>query len=162
MTEEQKQTNTSEVSSASGVLEGLLSNPDLLRRIGGILNTVSAPAPSATGEGTPAEASVQPASAGAAGQTSAQESATWNGDGLASLLSNPAMLEQLPKMISVIKPLLASVPPPKPAPTANSSPQANRDNLLLALKPFLSSERREAVDSIIRLSRLGNVFQQLK
>lgn len=52
-----------------------------------------------------------------------------------------------------------ATPPTKP----QTKPLADcRDDLLLALKPFLSPERREAVDSILRISRLGQVLRQIR
>lgn len=93
------------------------------------------------------------------------------GDGLASILSDPAVMAKLPGIIAAVKPLLADLPttgqPPQPV-----SLQANaanpkslpicRDNLLLALKPFLSPERCEAIDSMIRIAKLGEILGQIK
>ena len=144
---------------AAALLEGLLSNPDMLQRIGSILGSMTA-------SPTPAKepASLSPTPAEQATSKDASATPTLAPDGLSSLLSNPALLEQLPQMISVIKPLLASMPPPSPtgAVPASSSPEGCRDNLLHALKPFLSGNRRDAVDTILRISRLGTVFKQLK
>ena len=46
-----------------------------------------------------------------------------------------------------------------------SSPQKkatdNRSALLLALKPFLSEDRRNAVDAMLRLSALGDVLRRI-
>ena len=72
------------------------------------------------------------------------------------------MLERLPQIIAVMKPLLAAQAPPKPSAHESRSPEACRNNLLLALKPFLCAERCDAIDSIIRISQLGAVFSQLK
>ena len=37
-----------------------------------------------------------------------------------------------------------------------------RDGLLLALRPFLSPERREALDTLLRIARLGSVLRQIR
>ncbi len=87
------------------------------------------------------------------------------GDGLSSLLSNPALLARLPQIMAAIKPMMGNLstegkgggketPPP--------TPTLCREQLLLALKPFLSHERCEAVDTILRISKLGAIFQMLK
>ncbi|MBQ9131910.1 MAG: hypothetical protein IJX62_05525 [Clostridia bacterium] len=137
--------------------EQLLSNPDLLRRIGDIVNTVSASSPPTA---TPPQ-----------GQSAATPSVTnFDGsipmDGLSAILSNPAMLEKLPQMMAMLKPMMASMTPAPAASTGEPRREKSmadcRDDLLCALKPFLSPERCEAVDSIIRIAKLGIVLKQLK
>lgn len=173
MSEEQTQNqNTMGASPLSGMLEGLLSNPEMLKRIGSIIGAMSSAQPSTPAPDPSVQAAVQDTSAVEETAESSAPEATpasasginfMGGDGLASLLTDPSMLEKLPQIIAVMKPLMASMPPPKPSPPSHSSsPQDCRDNLLLALKPFLSPERRDAVDSIIRISKLGTVFKQLK
>jgi hypothetical protein len=39
---------------------------------------------------------------------------------------------------------------------------AEREALLCALKPFLSPSRREAVDTVLRVARLGELLQRLQ
>lgn len=180
MSEEQTQNqNTMGASPLSGMLEGLLSNPEMLKRIGSIIGAMSSAQPSTPAPDPSVQVAVQDTSAVEETAESSAPEATpasasginfMGGDGLASLLTDPSMLEKLPQIIAVMKPLMASMPPPKPSPPSHSSsppshsssPQDCRDNLLLALKPFLSPERRDAVDSIIRISKLGTVFKQLK
>ena len=161
MEEEQTKVNEAGAPSAN-LLSALLSNPDLIRRVGTVLGAMQGTQQAqATGvpsdeaakaeEGTPTSApQATPTSAGAAQ------------DGLSSLLSDPAMLEKLPQIIAVMKPLMGAMPSPQP-PTEEkrASPELCRDNLLCALKPFLSPERCEAVDAIMRISKLGTVFKQL-
>lgn len=88
------------------------------------------------------------------------------GDGLLTLLSNPAILEMLPQLMTVIKPMLASMAPSTPTAalqaSATPSRTSDRDNLLLAIKPFLSENRREAVDTLLRIEKLGEVFSHIK
>ena len=95
-------------------------------------------------------------------------------DGLSALLSNPDLLARLPAMISMLKPMLQGLDasPVKEGggdsanaadtSTKGSSGDRHRNDLLLALKPFLSKERCEAVDMILRLSALGNVLKHLQ
>ena len=142
--DEQNATTTPAPAPLGGILESLLSNPDLMQKIGGLMQSVQ--------EGKDADA---PPSAPAA-QTSAPL-----GDGLGALLSDSALLQNIPRIMSMLKPLMSAQSAPT-APAKSNSPACHRDNLLLALKPFLSTERQSAVDTILRLSRLGSVFRQLQ
>ena len=108
----------------------------------------------------------QPQAENAPAQTPAP---TQNGDMLSSVLSDPAFLAKMPQMLSAIAPMLqnsssqptAAVPAALPA-AVNTSEQAKRNALLLALKPYLSHERAEAVDHIIRLTGLIELFSMLR
>lgn len=125
------------------LLGKLMSDPGLMQRMGEIVKTASDSHMQA-GEDTSAKLG-----------TSAPPL-----DGLSALLSNPALLEKLPSMLATVGPLLAGASSPIERREEKSS-ASQRDALLLALKPFLSQGRREAVDSILRLARLGEVLQQL-
>ena len=107
-------------------------------------------------------------------------------DLFSSLLSSPELLSKLPTIISTVKPLLEmlsassgqSASPPQAIPTAakpdtsaerlalaaknhDHGGNAHRSALLCALKPYLSSDRRQAIDYIIKLDRLGDVLKTL-
>ena len=166
------------------LLSGILSNPEALGRIASVLNTVMSAPPSEslrtdglerekTGVSLDsAPVSVEPTSdqppRGAESPNQGIRDGTSGGisgsvtDGLGGLLSNPAMLEQLPQILAVMKPLMTAMPTPKPPLGTPRKREDCRNDLLLALKPFLSAERCNAIDSIIRISHLGNVFSQLK
>ena len=121
----------------------ILSNPALLRSVGELLGN-SAPAETEEKTDSPAPP-----------------------DLLGSLLSNPTVLEKLPQLISTLAPLMQASTAAKAedaVPTAAKphTPAQDRDQLLLALKPFLSSERCAAVDSILRIAHLGSLLGQLK
>lgn len=45
---------------------------------------------------------------------------------------------------------------------AKSKSEANREALLYALKPYLSKSRADAIEKIIRLSRLGDILSEIK
>ena len=138
----------------TAMLESILSNPELLKSIGGLL-------------GASSKSDVPEKSNG--GQDT---------DGLAGVLANPELMSKLPQIMAMLKPMLsASAPSENPsAASENASETAAlpvaiapkapspscRDDLLLALKPFLSAGRCEAVDTIIRLSRLGAVLKHLR
>lgn len=93
-------------------------------------------------------------------------------DALGAMLANPELLARLPQIMAAIKPMLGSLPvaehgAEKADEKADEKkepppPTLCREQLLLALKPFLSRERCDAVDTILRLSKLGAVFQLLK
>lgn len=139
----------------STALSSVLSNPALLKSIGGLLGTGG-------GDHTPKAPTA---------------------DGLSSVLSNPALMAKLPEVMAMLKPMLsasdgdktddaesnAETPSDTPAEDAAIAVSASkkrpptdcRDDLLLALKPFLSPGRCEAVDTIIRLSRLSAVLKHL-
>jgi len=157
MTEEEKQGAVS--AAPMEMLNALLSNPELLQRVGSLLGGLGAASVPTSAEGEAAGES------SAKGETeSASSSASPAGgmaEGLGAVLSNPAMLEKLPEIMAVMKPLL-SAPPTQNATASGGSAANDRERLLLALKPFLSAQRREAVDSILRISRLGATLQLLK
>lgn len=113
-------------------------------------------------------------------------------EGIGNVLSNPELLSKLPSVMAMLKPILESAPSPKETPDASDaksvsaepsqkeeaasvptgavfspehraeSKERYRKELLLALKPFLSRERCEAVDMILRLSALGSVLKHLQ
>ena len=136
-------------------LESLLSDPSTIAKLSGVL--------AALGE------KAQPPQAQEVQAQEVQAMPAPSTDLLATLLSNPAMLEKLPQILAVLKPLLAATPPQPqtaeestPAAVVLHNPVVDRDNLLCALKPFLSRERKEAVDSILRISKLGEFLKQMK
>ena len=160
MEEEQVKSSAAQASPLSGILSTLLSNPDLLRQVGNAVNATREQTDDTCEAGKEPETEKE-----IAGETSESRSvsAVPMQDGLASLLANPAMLEKLPQMLAVMKPLM-SMPTPKSdnVTIRASAPEQCREQLLLSLKPFLSPARCEAVDTIIRISKLGHVLEQLK
>lgn len=99
------------------------------------------------------------------------------GDLLSSLLSNPEVISKLPQIMSMLGPLMqgmASTPTsanteaPKssdamPASLIKPSKSGcdNRSALLYALKPYLKRERQEAIDYMVKLSKLGDILKSL-
>jgi hypothetical protein len=82
-------------------------------------------------------------------------------DGLASVLSNPELMARLPQMMSMLAPMLSSTQAPSKGNTAKSA-EDYRNDLLLALKPFLSPERCQAIDVMLRIAKLGTILRQIK
>ncbi|MBQ8415422.1 MAG: hypothetical protein IJX13_00750 [Clostridia bacterium] len=148
---------------AQDLLGALLSNPELLRNVSALLGTAQSPA-SPTDKKEEADTAA-PVSEGAP---------SINLGGLSEALNDPALMAKLPQVIELLKPMLTQAGEKsgqeKAALPASAHPQEGkrrgredcRDDLLLALKPFLSPERCEAVDAIIRISRLGNVLKALQ
>ena len=148
-----EQSTTATDSPLSSLLGNLLNNPALLSGIGEMLgNTAEHSSPGSSPS-----------------------------DGLSKVLSDPSLMAKLPQIMAMLQPMLADTPAQPqtseaekaiPAPSeatpamAHAIPQAPRrdcrDDLLLALKPFLSPARCEAVDTIIRLSKLGAVLKHLQ
>ena len=146
-----------------GFPEGLFSDPEMIKRIGAVLGGMLS-SPSVSNPSASQEEQTDKEHNGTESDTPSLSAGT--ADGIASLLSNPAFLQQLPQLLSLAKPLMSNLASAghgnDSAHSRETSAEACRNNLLLALKPFLSKERRRAVDSIIGISRLGAVFQQLK
>jgi hypothetical protein len=96
-------------------------------------------------------------------------------DIFSSLLANPELLANLPKIISTVKPLmemLGNKEAAKPADTAVptsagvSSATEKKDTdrraaLLCAMKPYLSPDRCRTIDYVIKLSHLGDILKTL-
>ena len=92
---------------------------------------------------------------------------------LSSLLQSPEILGKLPELMSVISPLLGNLSTmndngTEAVKSLQKSPQThqnheaqNRAALLCALKPYLKKERRDAIDYMIKLSRLGDILKTL-
>ena len=97
-------------------------------------------------------------------------------DLISAILSNPELLSKIPTIISNIKPLLELFGGNLSQKSESSSVSAvatqkekNTDNgdrdrriaLLCAMKPYLGKDRRDAIDYIVKLSRLGDVLKSL-
>lgn len=147
----------------SGMLSTLLSNPEMLGQLQSLLGGINGK--QTGGESAEAQASAATAQGEATGggEIAAPAADTAPTDGLASVLANPELMAKLPQMMAMLKPMLEKdfTKSPPEAESAKSSEDC-RNDLLLALKPFLSAERRNAVDAMLRISKLGNVLRQIK
>lgn len=111
-------------------------------------------------------------------ESSTQASASPTTDLLSAFLSNPDLISKLPTIISTVKPILdmlgaassqknqtkavpaASVSTEKP-PQISKAAEDRRAALLCAMKPYLSRDRQDAIDYIVKLSRLGDILKSL-
>jgi hypothetical protein len=85
------------------------------------------------------------------------------GSPLAALLSNPALMSALPMLIENIGPLMGSLTGGSGnAPTSATRPHAvdRHTALLCAIKPYLSPQRREAAETVIRLCRVWDALER--
>ena len=70
-------------------------------------------------------------------------------------------MERLPELVAALSPML-SAQGSSPSPRGKlSTPSDKRACLLTALKPYMSRERCEAIDYMIRLGALSEVFRGL-
>jgi hypothetical protein len=124
---------TNNTQDLSGVLSDLLSNKELIAKISELGNT-------SPEEETKGDAVAQlPQS-------------------IDSLLSNSDIISKLPQMVGLLKPLLASTNTEK-----SNSQNANKHMaLLMALKPYLSPKRCEAIDYFEKMSKISETFKGLK
>ena len=77
-----------------------------------------------------------------------------------SLLSNPDIMSKLPEVIGVIKPLISNGGGEGTGGKFQDGDK--RLALLMALKPYLSSKRCEAIDYIVKMSKLSQTVKSLK
>lgn len=137
-------------------LSSMLSDPALLEQIGSILRSVR----NSTDLDPPPKDSAAPPVSAASTATSPVMS-----EGISALLSHPEILRQLPQMLSLLSPMLSGksekILPPSGSSKGNAA-ETHREALLLALKPFLSPPRRDAVDGLLRIGKLGAVLRELR
>lgn len=134
---------------ASALLGKLMSDPDLLRNLSATLGTSGAAGPATS------------APANASGESAAE--------GISRVLANPEMMAKLPDVMKMLAPMVqgaqtaggASLPPGAEPNTKERDRRGCRNDLLLALKPFLSPERCRAIDMLLGLSRLGDALQKM-
>ena len=137
----------------SALLGSLLSNPDLMRNISSMLGGAN----TETAEQTTPSAAQPPTNEAVA-------------EGISRVLSNPEMMAKLPDVMKMLAPMMQGTQssPGESSPvsvTLSHSEEKDRhgcrNDLLIALKPFLSPERCRAIDMLLGLSRLGDVLQKM-
>ena len=80
----------------------------------------------------------------------------------------PEMMAKLPQMMSALAPLVSGGDGGKKSPAVQDAEKVSlhdaekRKKLLAALKPYLSGSRRDAVDSIARMTELTDLLSTLK
>lgn len=127
---------------SSDALGRLLGDPELGERIGRILSSVTA------------QNAEQPS------PTTESASTVASAEGSASTLA-PALAGMLPALLSSLGGASGALPAAGGA-GGRKGPPDEREALLAALRPFLSPARRDAVDTVLRLLKLGNLLQGLQ
>ena len=155
-------------------LSSILSNPELMSKISAIASSLS-------GGGTDSAAATSPVSV-----ADAHPPGNAAPSGLASALNNPALLSKLPEVMATLAPILSDNTPgggdnnaehkrndrtqrsnsneraaPASSEKTDSHGRAHRTALLCALKPYMSPRRREAIDYIIKIDRIGDLLHSL-
>lgn len=87
--------------------------------------------------------------------TSAEQGGTADVAGLGALFSQPELMSRLPALLRVVQTM--TEPVSKGACTKPDTPVA----LLSALRPYLNDHRRQALDTMIRISRLSESLRSL-
>ena len=146
------------------ILNGLMSNPEMMAKIGEVLKSMPQNAPDSAGEPPPEPAETPDLKDGDDASSAAP----------AAFLS-PEMMKMLPNVLSMLGPMLAPQKPdnnsdtaketaagPKPSIAAGASPQhkaaENRAKLLHALKPYLSPHRGEAIEQILSITQITDLL----
>ena len=134
--------NESKTSQESNPIETLFSNKELLSRLTEIAKdlktTMGEPPSDASDEPTKSDSDTPPAPPT---------------DGLVAALSDPTLMAKLPELLSLFT---SGTSAPKKAPPDKQTA------LLLALRPYLSPARCEAIDYVTRLRHMGDVLKNLK
>lgn len=149
------------VSGIGDALSSILSNPELMAKISAIAGS---PTSGGQDNASPSIADAPPPGNAAP-------------SGIASVLSDAQILSKLPEVMATIAPLLSgssseSGGQHEPAEQKNDGAavasvrtdvpcRAHRTALLCALKPYMSPRRREAIDYIIKIDRIGDLLHTL-
>ena len=103
------------------------------------------------------------------------------GDLLSSLTSDPELMSKLPGMIAAAKPIIemltassgqnsqqksgdgaiSTIAPQGKLSSPRLPENDSRSALLCAMKPYLSHDRQQAIDYIVKLGRLGDLLKTL-
>ncbi len=153
------ESNSPKPADSGALLNSLLSNPDLIRNISSML--------SVSGAGTAEQATPPPPSFDAPPSGNSEAMA----EGISRVLSNPEMMAKLPEVMKMLAPMMqptaqssSATVPASATPKLGGEGKDRRDcrnDLLVALKPFLSPARCQAVDMLLGLSRLGYALEKL-
>ena len=125
----------------SAMLDKVLSNPEILTTVASALSGVSS--------NGGAEASNKDTEKPSAEQSVAAPAP----------LDTDAMMQKLPQMMKMLSPMLSGSGAKNHSPAHD--PSDKRTCLLLAIKPYLSPERCEAIDYIIKFSKLSEILKTI-
>ncbi len=128
----------------SAMIDKILANPELI----GMVASALGPVPKGESAKSEADADKEQTAEGDSVSAGAVSSDT---------ASDAA--EKLPELVAAIAPMLSSL---GGGHSSHSTPKGDRRTcLLVALKPYLCRERCEAIDYMIKLGRLSEIFRTL-
>lgn len=81
------------------------------------------------------------------------------GEGSSGFSLSPEMIAKLPQVMSALSGITGGKDGGTSAPKGDGGRMADRKKLLLALKPFLSPRRCEAIDSIVNIAGLSDILK---
>ena len=145
------ESNAPKSTNPSALLGSLLSNPSLLHNISAMLGGGNVVAEEKTAPAPPLAQSLNNDAVA---------------EGISRVLSNPEMMAKLPDVMKMLAPMV-SQPQSQPSQEIQTEKKTEHDrkscrnDLLVALKPFLSPERCHAIDMLLGLSRLGDALQKM-
>ena len=123
----------------SAMIDKVLANPEILSTVAAALSSSGAGEESGgkTAEEEKGEESMQTSSA----------------------LDTDAMMQKLPQMMKLLSPMLSGGGAKGQG--SSAVPSDKRTCLLLAIKPYLSPERCEAIDYIVKFSKLSEILRAI-
>ena len=140
-------TDRSELPSADAlksIIGTLSQNPELIKSIVSSMGTMSNP------ESTPVDKDVHTSPIPIEEENAEEKTSSLSPLDLSSL--SPELIGKLPAVLSLFS---------EKKTTSKSKNEANREALLCALKPYLSREKADTIEKIIKLSKLGELLSSL-
>lgn len=171
------------------LLTTLMSNPDAMNMIGGLMKSMSASKPQDDIEAPPIEVSAAPSPPPQEEKEEKEEVQPAGSGGFGGI--SPDMIKMLPNLMSMLGPMISqnqSKPESPKAEAAETSAKPagsvpaggvpaggvpagggghhhhrnaeHRNRLLFALKPYLSPSRREAVEQIAKVTQITDLLEE--
>ena len=143
-------------SALSGMLSAIMSNPELVANIKSAIGGAASPAQPSGG--------TSPEDRENGGEKINQEEKLQEAPpGLDGLFANKELLQKLPELISVMKPMMGMGKGGGKSglPQEGKRTDERRTALLCALKPYLSDSRKNAIDQIISISRITELIKSM-
>ena len=123
----------------SAILDKVLSNPEILTTVASALSGASG----GTGEA----------------EKTADLPSTEESVPASAPLDTDVMMQKLPQIMKMLSPMMSGPGAKNHSPAHD--PSDKRACLLLAIKPYLSKERCEAIDYIIKFSKLSEILKTM-
>lgn len=127
-------------SSLSDAISKIMENPEIISTVASALGSMSAQKPTATGA----------------------ESEGVDSSARSEQTSHPSAPPDLSSIVTGLAPLMSGMSAkrsPSHEKNDKGSESVRREALLCALKPYVSESRREAIDYIIRISRISELLK---